>query len=87
MVLSRSFDAWSKFAHHWTSPYSSEVQLSTPTTKGKEWGGVGKVTPNGWAHLYLSADFHYLFLLSIGKGRVRRTTRGVGRDAGADCMS
>ncbi len=38
-------------------------------------GGGGKVSPIGWAHLYLSANFHNMFSMSIGKGKVQGRVR------------
>jgi hypothetical protein len=35
--------------------YNSVVRY--PTTLQRERGGVGKISPIGWAHLYLSANF------------------------------
>jgi hypothetical protein len=61
------------------SPYlmvDSEVQLSTPTTKAK---GMGKASPIGWVHLYLSANFHKMLVTSIEKGVVSGW-EGVGAD-------
>jgi hypothetical protein len=49
-----------------TVPYlvvDSEVQLSIPSKLQRERGGVGKVSPVSWAHLYLSANFNYRILL------------------------
>jgi len=45
--------------------------------KGK---GVGryKVPPIGWAHLYLSANFHNMLSNSIEEGRVYKEGRGRG---------
>ncbi len=63
------------------SPYlivDSEVQLSITTIRERDM--MGKVSPLGWAHLYLSANF----LMSIGKGIVQQ----MGREgAVADFMS
>jgi hypothetical protein len=45
----------------------SEVQHSTQTTKGKEWGGEG--LPIGWPHCV--ANFRNMLFMSIEKGRVQ----------------
>jgi hypothetical protein len=49
-----------------TSPYfivDSDVQPSTPTTRKR--GGVGKVFPIGWVHLYeyMSGNFYKMFFM------------------------
>jgi hypothetical protein len=70
--LSRIAVLWDPLELTMTIPYlivDSEVQLSIPTIQ-RERGGVGKVSPVKWAHLYLSANFHYRFFVSIEKGRL-----------------
>ncbi len=62
------------------SPYlivDSEVQHSTPTTKGKRWGGEG--LPIGWPRGV--ANLRNMLFMSTEKGRVRgrgRELRSIG---------
>jgi hypothetical protein len=56
------------------------ISLTTPMSSfppllHTKMGGMGKLSPSGWEHLHLSANFHNMFFMSIGTGRVR----GVGR--------
>jgi hypothetical protein len=43
---------------------------------------MGKVSPIGWSHLYLSADFHNMFLCQKEKGEYEEVWGGGG--VGAD---
>jgi hypothetical protein len=59
-----------------TSTYLiDDAEVSSPPQTQREKGGVGKVSPIGWAHYYLSANNGQ----PIGKGRVRRGG-GKGRE-------
>ncbi len=56
--------------------------VSYPPPLQRVRGGVGKISPIGWAHFHLSAYFHNMLFMSKGKGRVRgRGREGVGADS------
>jgi hypothetical protein len=52
-----------------------------PNYKGKGVGGEGLSYRIGWAHLCTSSNFHCMFFMSVGKGRVQgRGREGLGAD-------
>ncbi len=63
----------------------SEVQLSTPTLKGKVLGGHGL---SYWlGTFYMSANLYNILIMSMGKGRVQgRGREGGGKGVGADSI-
>ncbi len=66
--LNSFFNPLKQNSYPWITACSSERKQNSSRKFSKFLDGVGKVSPSGWAHLYLSVYFYNMFLCQWEKG-------------------